>query len=157
MPTRALRQSLLALTLLMSGGQVQALTCSASVPTLAFGSYSGTLGLATDSQTTLTVTCSSLVSILVSYTISLSSGNSGNASARELRQSGHALQYNLYSDALRTVVWGSGASAVSDSFLLSILGIGVDRLYPIYGRIPGGQTNVSAGSYSDNITVTVAY
>ena len=134
-----------------------ALTCSASTPNLAFGSYSGTLGIATDSQTTLTVTCSSFISILVGYSISLSVGNSGNSAARELRQSTDVLNYNLYSDPLRSSVWGAGGSSVSDSFLLSILGIGVDRLYPIYGRIPAGQINAPSGSYSDSITVTVAY
>jgi spore coat protein U-like protein len=103
------------------------------------------------------VTCSSFISILVSYSISLSAGNSGNSAARELRQSANILNYNLYSDPLRSSVWGSGGSSVSDSFLLSILGIGVDRLYPIYGRIPAGQINAPAGSYSDSITVTVAY
>ena len=157
MPARAMKRVSTAVLLLSLCGQSHALTCSASTPNLAFGSYSGTLGIATDSQTTLTVTCSSFISILVGYSISLSAGNSGNSAARELRQSANVLNYNLYSDPLRSSVWGSGGSSVSDSFLLSILGIGVDRLYPIYGRITAGQINAPAGSYSDSITVTVAY
>lgn len=134
-----------------------ALTCSASVGTLAFGNYNGVSGLPTDSQNTLTVTCSSLLSILVSYTVSLSAGNSGNTAARQLRQSSNSLNYNLFKDILRTNVWGTGANAVSDSYLLSILGIGVDRTYPIYGRIAASQSSAPSGSYSDTITVTVAY
>ena len=157
MPTRTIKQSLLALSLISTCGQAQALPCSASIPSLAFGSYSGTLGIPSDSQSTLTVTCSSLISILVSYSISLSAGNSGNETARELRQSSNILNYNLYSDPLRTSVWGSGANAVSDGYLLSLLGVGIDRVYPIYGRIPAGQITAPAGSYSDNITVTIAY
>jgi len=157
MPTCPIKRGCALLLLVGLCGQGHALTCSASTPNLAFGSYSGTLGSATDSQTTLTVTCSSFISILVGYSISLSAGNSGNSAARELRQSANVLNYNLYSDPLRSSVWGSGGSSVSDSFLLSILGIGVDRLYPIYGRIPAGQINAPSGSYSDSITVTVAY
>lgn len=152
-----LRRLIAAGILLGASTTSSALTCSASVGTLAFGNYSGVSGLPSDSQNTLTVTCSSLISILVSYTVSLSAGNSGNAAARQLRQSGNSLNYNLFQDILRTTVWGSGANAVSDSYLLSILGIGVDRTYPIYGRITAGQTSVPSGSYSDTITVTVTY
>lgn len=157
MSTSALRRTLLGGALLMTSAACPALTCSASVSTLAFGSYNPVLGLPTDSQNTLTVTCSSLIALLVSYNIELSAGNSGSTSARQLRQGGQSLNYNLYQDILRTTVWGTGPNAVNDSFLLSILGIGVNRLYPIYGRIPAGQTSINAGSYSDSITVTVNY
>lgn len=157
MPTSALKQALLGGTLLVVSAASPALTCSASVSTLAFGNYNPVLGLPTDSQNTLTVTCSSLIALLVSYSVELSAGNSGNTNARQLRQGGQSLNYNLYKDILRSTVWGTGPNAVNDSFLLSILGIGVNRLYPIYGRIPAGQTSINAGSYSDSITVTVNY
>ena len=157
MSTANLKRLVAAGILLGASANSSALTCSASVGTLAFGNYSGVSGLPTDSQNTLTVTCSSLISILVSYTVSLSAGNSGNTAARQLRQSSNSLNYNLFKDILHTNVWGTGANAVSDSYLLSILGIGVDRTYPIYGRIAASQSSAPSGSYSDTITVTVAY
>ncbi|MES2909693.1 MAG: spore coat U domain-containing protein [Pseudomonadota bacterium] len=157
MPTANLKRLIAAVILLGTSSASPALTCSANVGTLAFGNYNAVSGLPTDSQNTLTVTCSSLISILVSYTVSLSAGNSGNTAARQLRQSSNALNYNLFQDILRSNVWGTGANAVSDSYLLSILGIGVDHTYPIYGRITAGQSSVPSGSYSDTITVTVAY
>jgi len=152
-----LKRLISAAILLGASATSSALTCSASVGTLAFGNYNAVSGLPTDSQNTLTVTCSSLISILVSYTVSLSAGNSGSTAARQLRQSSNSLNYNLFKDILRTNVWGTGGNAVSDSYLLSILGIGVDRTYPIYGRITAGQGSAPSGSYSDTITVTVAY
>lgn len=157
MPAANLKHLIAAGMLLGLSSSSSALTCSASVGTLAFGNYSGVSGLPADSQNTLTVTCSSLVSILVSYSVSLSAGNSGNTASRQLKQGSNALNYNLFKDILRTTVWGTGANAVSDSYLLSILGIGVDRSYPIYGRIAASQGSVPSGSYSDTITVTVAY
>ncbi len=157
MSTANLRRLIATGILLGASTTSSALTCSASVGTLAFGNYSGVSGLPADSQNTLTVTCSSLISILVSYTVSLSAGNSGSTAARQLRQGGNSLNYNLFKDILRTNVWGTGANAVSDSYLLSILGIGVDRTYPIYGRITASQGSAPSGSYSDTITVTVAY
>jgi spore coat protein U-like protein len=60
------------------------------------------------------------------------------------------LDYNLYSDAARLIVWGDGVSA-SD---VSASGTSVDL--PIYGRIPARQ-NVKAGVYVDTITITVSY
>lgn len=157
MSSANLTRLMAAVILLGASTTSSALTCSASVGTLAFGNYNALYGPPTDSQSTLTVTCSSLLSLLVSYTVSLSAGNSGNSAARQLRQGGNALNYNLYKDILRTTVWGSGANAVSDSYTLSILGIGVDHIYPIYGRISAGQISAPSGNYSDTITVTVAY
>lgn len=147
----------LAVVLLMLAQDCLALTCSASIPTLAFGNYNAVSGLPTDSQTTLTVTCSSLISIMVSYTVTLSAGNSGSTAQRTLLKGGQSLNYNLYKDVLRSTIWGTGGNGVSDSYLLSILGIGVDHTYIVYGRIPAGQSSAGAGSYSDSITVTVNY
>ena len=60
------------------------------------------------------------------------------------------MNYNLYTDATRTAVWGDGVGASN----VSATGTSVDL--PIYGRIPARQT-VPAKGYTDAITVTIDY
>jgi spore coat protein U-like protein len=63
------------------------------------------------------------------------------------------LNYNLFVNAGRSTVWGDGAAGTSTVFLKN-----VKKNRPvfttIYGRIPPGQ-DVSVGSYSDSLTVTI--
>jgi spore coat protein U-like protein len=63
------------------------------------------------------------------------------------------LNYNLFVNAGRSTVWGDGAPGTSTVFLKN-----VKKNHPavatIYGRVPPGQ-NVSVGSYSDSLTVTI--
>ena len=60
------------------------------------------------------------------------------------------LNYQLYSDAARTTVWGD------DTYGNSVSTSGTDVDLSVYGRIPG-QQNVPAGSYSDVLTITISY
>jgi spore coat protein U-like protein len=64
------------------------------------------------------------------------------------------LRYNLFIDAARTIVWGNGTGGSST------LSRSVDRTSPwtasIYARVPQRQ-NVSVGSYSDNITLSIDF
>jgi spore coat protein U-like protein len=66
---------------------------------------------------------------------------------------GYILDYNLYTDPNRMVVWGDGISGVT----VSGSGTGSTVDHPVYGRIPGGQTGAYIGSYSDTITVTLSF
>lgn len=133
-------------------------SCTISANNLSFGTYDPTSSSNIDNTTDVTVTCSALLlGGLIAYDISLSEGNSGSYSGREMSNSTHTLGYNLYTDSNRTTVWGDGTSStsmVSDSYTLSI--INTSRNYTIYGRISGSQ-NVSAGSYTDTITATVTF
>jgi spore coat protein U-like protein len=61
------------------------------------------------------------------------------------------LNYNLFVDASRVVVWGDGSGGSST---VALTAAAAD--IPVYGRVPGGQ-NVPAGSYIDTIVVTVTY
>jgi spore coat protein U-like protein len=150
---------MLVIGLLLASSQARAAaTCSASATTLAFGSYSPLSLTPLDSTGDITVTCSlgGVVSLLVTYTIKLSTG-SGTYAARRLGSGGNTLAYNLYTTLLHTTAWGDGSGGsgtVSDFYLL---GVGTTaRTYTVYGRIPA-QQNARGGSYSDSITVTVDY
>ncbi len=133
--------------------------CSASASPVNFGGYNPLGGSPTDSTGNVAVTCQCILSIclVVGYNIQLSTGSNNTYLPRAMVSGANHLNYNLYTNAAHSTIWGNGTSStvvVSDSFLL---GIGTaTRNYPVYGRIPAGQ-NVTAGSYSDTITVTVNY
>lgn len=61
------------------------------------------------------------------------------------------LQYEIYRNAVRSAVWGQGADD-QDIQLFATQNGTVD----VYGRIPGGQS-VSAGTYTDTVTITLTF
>ena len=147
----------LLLALAPPGAQALGVTCITSSTGLAFGIYNPVQSTPTDSTGQVSVQCSGLLGLLVSYSISLSAGGSGSASARRMSGSGGSLGYNVYTDAAHSALWGDGSggtSTVADGYLLSI-GT-VTRNYTAYGRIPARQV-VRAGAYADGITITVSY
>jgi spore coat protein U-like protein len=134
-----------------------AVSCTTSAQAVAFGNYDPLALLPTDSTGQVSVTCTNLVSLLTSYTVALSTGISGSYATRQLASGANRLNYNLYRDPTRLLVWGNGtggSSTVSNTFLVVLLGITAN--HAVYGRIPAEQA-VAVGSYSDTITVTVTY
>lgn len=133
-------------------------SCTASTNTMDFLNYQGLDPAPKDLQGNVQVVCSALVAGLnVSYNITLSSGNSGSYSPRKMNRLASNLNYNLYSDAAYSQIWGDGSGStviVSDSYILALFS--VTRNYTIYGRIPALQT-VAAGTYTDSIVATVNY
>ena len=90
--------------------------------------------------------------LLVNYTVTLSSGLSGNVLERRMYQGAGSLRYNLFRDAARTQVFGDGNSgtatvAGSCAALCTV---------PVYGRLYGAQTG-TAGGYADAVTVTINF
>lgn len=131
-------------------------SCTVSATPVSFGSYNpiGTADL--DGTGEVTVDCTLLAALAGSYTVDLSTGTSGTYAMRTMKNGASDLQYNLYTDATYTQIWGNntgGSSRVTRAFsgLLSF------QLHnTVYGRIFGSQ-NVPAGTYSDTIVVTVTY
>jgi spore coat protein U-like protein len=142
-----------------------AASCSVTASPLVFPDYASPGGSQADTSGTITVTCIPDLILLVCrtpYTLSMSSGNAGDFTPRRLAYGGNQLDYNLYTNAARTIVWGDGSdgsSTVSDAVNTSILGLiclSGSKNHTVHARIPGSQ-NVVAGSYSDTVTVTVTY
>lgn len=123
-----------------------AVTCSVSPQGVSFGSYDTLSSTALDGTGNINVSCDASAS----FSVSLSTGNSGTFDARHLTAGTDILTYNLYTDAARTIIWGDGVAASN----VSATGTSVDL--PVYGRIPARQ-NVPANAYTDTITVTVSY
>ena len=86
------------------------------------------------------------------FDVSLSTGQSQSYVTRTLRAGANLLNYNLYTSAGRTQVWGDGSGASSVMQVQKNKPVALD----IFGQIPAGQ-DVAVGSYSDAIVVTVNF
>jgi spore coat protein U-like protein len=131
---------------LLGAATAGAATCVLAAVGVVFGNYGTLSNTALDGTGVVTVTCL----LTDSYTITLSSGN-GTLLQREMLSGTNVLNYNLYTDTARTLIWGDGTSGTS-----IVSGSGTLATYSIYGLIPGGQ-NVPAGIYSDSLVVTLNF
>ncbi|HXG27581.1 MAG TPA: spore coat U domain-containing protein [Nevskiales bacterium] len=123
--------------------------CSVSATNLSFGAYDPTSAIPKDATSTINVTCT----LLAPYAVRLSGGGSGDTAARVMDGGTSTdLGYQLYSDALRTTVWGNTGTD-------DVAGVGgglVAVPHTVYGRIAAGQ-DVEPGSYVDTVTVSVDF
>ena len=107
----------------------------------------------TDGSTTVTVNCTKNTT----YTVGLTSGTTTGATiAQRLMVSGtDFMNYNLYSDAGHSSVWGNSAGSwVSGTGA----GMGTPQALTVYGQVAGGQTNLAAATYTEAaITVNVTF
>lgn len=147
-----------------SGSGLGTLNCSATVSATAmsFGSYSAGTSSATTTSSTITVTATFSGRILgtdtLSYTLSLSAGNSGTTASRYMSYSSRTLSYNLYTSSGYGTVWATDTVSGSASVSVGFNGnASASTTHTVYGRIPAGQYTAAPGSYSDTITVTVTY
>jgi spore coat protein U-like protein len=125
--------------------------CIISTTAVSFGVYDVFSGTATDSTGTITFRCTGNASV----TINLNKGTSTTFTPRVLTSGSSTLNYNLYTDAARSTIWGDttgGTSRYSNANPANNTNIVVT----VYGRITSGQ-DVSAGSYSDTITATINF
>ena len=143
---KALAPWAFALALALTAQQGHA--CTLNVTGVNFGSYDVFSNAALDSTGNIDVNCPSGIG----YSIALSEGG-GRHAQRVMSSGGHRLNYNLYNEANRGLVWGD---ATSGTTRVSGTGIGVSVNHAIYGRIPARQ-NVDAGSYSDIIIVALTF
>lgn len=127
-------------------------SCLVSATDLNFGAYNPAAG-ALDAASTITAACTAGTQ----YEIGLSAGNGTPTTTTRAMTgddgAGTQLDYELYSDAPRTVIWGEivGTDTVTQSALT-----GGALHYAVYGRIPASQY-VPAANYVDTVTVTVNY
>ena len=128
--------------------------CNVSAVNLAFGAVDP-LGGNVDQTTTVTVRCTKNSA----YTVGLNAGTTTGATiAQRLMANGsETMQYNLFTDAARSIIWGN--SAVAPTWVSGTgAGLGTAQVLTVFGRVPTGQTNLAVGSYTETaITVTVTY
>ncbi len=129
--------------------------CMVSAPNVSFGLYDGLSGAPATTSAVAVVTCNQAPPPTVALAIGPSSV-SGSFFPRRMRQSGgtDTLSYNFYTDPGLTRIWGdgTGGTAVQSARVFKNKPWSVT----LYGRIPAGQ-DVSVGSYSDAITLTINF
>jgi len=127
-------------------------SCTASSSSVAFGGYDPISPSADFANGSVTVNCTG-VGLLVSYRILLSGGGSSNTANRTLNAGGNTLPYNVYTTAGYSTVWDN-VTGVTGGFLIALLGTSAS--HTVYGRILAQQP-AAAGSYADNLVITVNY
>ena len=130
--------------------------CTVNTSSMSFGSYDVFSNPPLDSAGTVSVNCTKDV-VKANVTLS-ASPTSGIFNPRRMKRSGGSdlLDYNIFLDVSRAVIFGNGTGGTSIINLKRPTGKPAPWFenINIYGRIFPGQ-NVSVGSYSDILTVTV--
>lgn len=150
---------LLAILLLPTVAWAQ--TCNFTVSAMNFGSVDTLSGSPNNSTATLTATCSGFLllpqRILICPNLGTGSGGATGAT-RHMLSGANTLDYQLYSDSGRTVVWGSYAWASAPTvpgftIIPDILGSG-STSRTIYGAVLGGQATAAPGTYLSTFSGT---
>jgi spore coat protein U-like protein len=133
-------------------------SCTVSATSMGFGSYDVFLSTASDSAGTVTVNCMSNV-VRARITAGPSQA-SGTFNPRQMKREGGTdlLNYNVFTDAARSVIFGDGTGGTSVLTIRRPTGKPAPwtQFINIYGRIFPGQ-DVSVGSYSDSFTITIEW
>ena len=130
--------------------------CNVTATGVSFGAYDVFVTTPTDAVGSIAVSCDEVPPSDV--IVSISPGSSGIYFPRQMRRAGgpDRLNYNLFTTPAMSAVWGDGTGGSSTVFLKNVKRPRHPVVTPLYGRIPPGQ-DVSVGSYSDSVTVTVTW
>lgn len=128
--------------------------CNIAVTPISFGAYNVFATAPLRSTGTFSVTCNEAPPPTVTITVGASDA-SGVINPRQMRGStGDTLTYNLFTDSALSQVWGDGVSG--GNVLQQKVTKNKTWNAIVYGSLPALQ-NVSAGSYSDNLVVTIIW
>jgi spore coat protein U-like protein len=136
-----------------------AASCSISAATLTFAAYdpiNANASTPDDATGHILIRCTKGAG---GITIDLGTGSHNGGNQRQMvhaTSSSVLLPYEVYKESTRAVVWGTGDSgAVLAGPALD--GTGADVSVTMFGRIPSGQLQAIAGSYSDSIISTIQF
>jgi spore coat protein U-like protein len=135
-------------------GVTVAKNCSISTTAVAFGSYDPIAANATtplDGTGTVVVNCTKRAGTR----IELGLGANASGATRRMKGATDFLTYQLYRNAARTTVWGSGAGG-SGGRHIAAAPSRAPRTFVVYGRIAAGQ-DVGAASYNDTVVATINF
>jgi len=126
--------------------------CTVSAAPVDFGTVDTLSATAVLGSGSVTVTCTSGTSWTAAADVG--GGSGATFATRRMTDGGNTLDYTLFRDAARTQVWGDGSGT---TFTVGNTGSGSAQTFNVYGRVPGGQSSVPAGGYSDIVGVTITY
>lgn len=127
-------------------------SCTVIALPLAFGAIADVGGVDVDTTATLTLACTPNAD----YEIALDNGQNDNSGQRRMKSAAadEYLPYEIYKDETRLSRWGNTANTTTLPGKANALGVSV---LTAYGRIASGTESVTAGLYSDTVTVTVNF
>jgi spore coat protein U-like protein len=123
--------------------------CNLSATPLNFGSI-GVLQVNVDIGTTVQANCTNTTPYIIA--LDQGTGVGATTTTRKMTAGAITIDYSLYKNAARTLVWGN----IAGTDTLAGTGSGFDQLYTVYGRVPP-QPTPAPGTYSDTIVVTLTY
>ncbi len=132
----------------------QAATCRFTVQPVDFGIYNPGAAASLDVTGSVDVRCTGNAGTFV---LTISQSSSGGFAPRRMVSGPYLMEYNLYADPARQLIWGDGTGGtVVNSGEKTSAGPPVSFSFPIYGRIFPRQS-VGAGFYTDTLLVTSIY
>jgi spore coat protein U-like protein len=128
---------------------IQGVCSLQTASTLAFGAQTA-IASNLDSTSSIAVLCTNATP----YTVGLSAGSGSGATVatRILTNGAATLPYSIYQDAAHSQVWGFTTGVDTQSGT----GTGSNQTFTAYGRVPPAS-NLTAGAYTDTVSVTVTY
>ena len=126
--------------------------CTIQASALNFGTYAAAT---LDGESTITVTCTNTTA----WEVGLNAGSSFGATINNRRMTGPGpsnLNYNLFTDAARTITWGDHPILPGQNTVTGI-GTGGAQALTVFGRIPADQRTARPGAFLDTITVTITF
>ncbi|WP_192256484.1 Csu type fimbrial protein [Mesorhizobium silamurunense] len=128
-------------------------SCAFGVSSMDFGPVDTLLSSQTNSTATISMNCTGTAGqrILICPNLGAGTGGASSATARQMLSGANALNYQLYSDSARSVVWGSYAWAYSSrppplALTPNALGTATGTA-TIYGKVFGSQGTAPPGIY----------
>src|SRR5690606_22676589 len=85
------------------------------------------------------------------YDVALIPSGGSNGGDGTMEYDDVTIAYQLYKDSTMLEPWGN-----SQGNLFPNTGTGADQSYTVYGKVTGSM-NVPAGTYTDTVTISVAY
>ncbi len=141
--------------------QAHALACTLS-PTGWSLTYDPFSALAATTTSSVSVTCTRQAGDPKSVTLAVAadSGLHASGTINQAMLSNNALQYNNYTNAAYTLVWGTGGSTLSVPLTFGTgAGASASATIPFYASIPAGQISAPAGGttspYTDSVGITL--
>lgn len=143
--------------LVLMSGEARAQSCSFAVSDVDFGTVDILSGGAVDTTATLSITCSGLPLNTVRVCASIGAGSGGaTATVRRLQGPTTTIDYQLYQDGGRTVVWGSSywglpGTPPTIDIPLNLAGNGSGNA-TIFARLLAAQQTKPAETYDSSFT-----
>jgi len=137
------------------GARAAQVSCTVSATNINFGSIDVLTSGNVDVTGTVTVTCSNGAppNRTTRSCASIGAGSSGDTTSRQLVGPGGAtLRYDLYSDAARTVKWGSWQTGYDTAGVTIDVPFNGSTQATVYARLFASQTTVVPGSYSSSFS-----